>query len=769
MFAAKNELLTRPSGGFVIPRSLRFRASASAYLNRTFGTPTSNTTWTLSLWLKRGRLPGGSTRNDIFSAGTEEIVFYQGTEVLYLRAGSISTAVFRDTSAWYHLVIVSNGTTVKGYINNSEVVSYTGTMTSFNSAAVHTIGQYQNNLAADGFFDGYMAEINFVDGQALATTSFGATSTITGVWSPIKYTGTYGNNGFHLDFNSYATTAALGTDTSGNSNTWTVNNCSVTAGVTYDSMIDVPTVTATGSNYAVWNPNDSCLATGAITISQGNLHVVGTGGSNEWVAGSIAIDIGGTTDYVWEVKISALVASYFGIMPASTTGVIYGTTGIRAYYPSLGKKYSDTTGTAYAASSGAGDVMGFVIGNGSITTYKNGTSLGVMFSGLTGFWKPMINHNNTFTIDANFGQQGFAYPSSYGSAKALNTYNLAAASILIGNLYMNAVTYTGTVAQVATTFSPDFFWAKTRSNVFAHGLFDSLRGTQVLESNTTAAEAFSIDAVSLGDGSSRVNLANYSGHTDQPSYTYVAWYWKAGGSTGVSNTSGSITSMVSANTTSGFSVVTYTGTGANATVGHGLGVAPRMMIIKQRSGGASSGANDWNVYHANLTSAVYYIRLNLQNAEVSNATVWNSTAPSSTVFSLGSQQNSNELNGLMVAYCFAQIAGFSAFGSYVGNGSADGTFVYTGFRPRWIMTKQTDVASEWDIIDTARDTYNLAGQGLRAQTAAAEYTPASSGFPVDILSNGFKWRGAASDPNRSGATYIYAAFAENPFNNSLAR
>ena len=123
----------------------------------------------------------------------------------------------------------------------------------------------------------------------------------------------------------------------------------------------------------------------------------------------------------------------------------------------------------------------------------------------------------------------------------------------------------------------------------------------------------------------------------------------------------------------------------------------------------------------------------------------------------------------MVAYCFAPIAGYSVFGSYVGNGSADGSFVYLGFRPRWIMTKQTDGVSEWDIIDTARDTYNLAGQGLRAHTAAAEYTPASSGFPVDIVSNGFKWRVAAADPNRSGNTYIYAAFAENPFNNSLAR
>jgi hypothetical protein len=243
--------------------------------------------------------------------------------------------------------------------------------------------------------------------------------------------------------------------------------------------------------------------------------------------------------------------------------------------------------------------------------------------------------------------------------------------------------------------------------------------------------------------------------------TYVGWQWKGSGTT-VSNTNGSITSTVCVNPTAGFSIAGYTGTGANATVGHGLGVAPKMVIVRTRN-----QANNWNVYHADLTSAAYYLGLNLTNAQISDATAFNSTAPTSTVFSVGTLGASNA-NGInLVAYSFAPIAGYSAFGSYTGNSSADGTFVYLGFRPRWVMLKNyTSAGNNWYVWDSARGTYNPDQAILYPNTAGAEASPAD----FDLLSNGFKPRlGGGNGYNDAGVSYIYAAFAESPFKNSLAR
>jgi hypothetical protein len=210
--------------------------------------------------------------------------------------------------------------------------------------------------------------------------------------------------------------------------------------------------------------------------------------------------------------------------------------------------------------------------------------------------------------------------------------------------------------------------------------------------------------------------------------------------------------------------VTYTGTGSAATVGHGLNVAPAMVIAKSRSNaGGDSGI--WVVYHKNLSAPSYFLYLNQTNAETFATTVWNNTAPTSTVFSIGSASGSGTAS-THVAYCFTPIAGFSAFGSYTGNGSTDGPFVYTGFRPRWLMIKRTDTTSDWYVFDSARNTFNSATQILYPNLSNAEvgYTP-PAGF--DLLSNGFKSRETAI--NASGGTYVYAAFAENPFRNSLAR
>jgi hypothetical protein len=244
--------------------------------------------------------------------------------------------------------------------------------------------------------------------------------------------------------------------------------------------------------------------------------------------------------------------------------------------------------------------------------------------------------------------------------------------------------------------------------------------------------------------------------------TYVAWQWKAGG-TGVSNTSGSIPSTVSANVSAGFSVVTWTGTGANATVGHGLGVAPSMVIAKCRN----TAALDWPVYHSSLTNAATSIYLNLTNAAVvgGGPGIWNSTAPTSSVFSVGTSSYTNGSTQTYVAYCFAPVAGYSTFGSYTGNGLADGPFVYLGFRPRFVMIKSTTLLQPWNIFDTSRDPYNVEGQYLQPNTSGAEGTFAT----LDVTSNGFKLRTSGAYANSSGDVLIYVAFAENPFRIARAR
>ena len=332
------------------------------------------------------------------------------------------------------------------------------------------------------------------------------------------------------------------------------------------------------------------------------------------------------------------------------------------------------------------------------------------------------------------------------------------------NQHFDVTTYTGNGGTQSITnagsMQPDFVWIKGRSDAYAHRLADVVRGVgKEIFTNETSAEttnnaggyltAFNSNGFSINSGAGVNNNAS----------TYVAWQWKAGG-TAVTNTNGSISSQVSANQTAGFSIVTYTGTAANATVGHGLGVAPSMIITKNRD---SSTA--WWVYHASLGNTKYLV-LNTTAAEATSSSAWNNTSPTSTVFSLGAANPSNANQD--VAYCFAQIAGYSAFGSYTGNGSSDGPFIYTGFRPRFVLVKESSASgNNWVIYDTARDTYNECSKILYPNASNAEFD--GSTVNLDILSNGFKPRDNWGGNNNSGNTYIYMAFAESPFKYALAR
>jgi hypothetical protein len=522
-------------------------------------------------------------------------------------------------------------------------------------------------------------------------------------------------------------------------------------------------------NYATLNPISNGTAA---YVKAGNLQINPSDGnfqpslatigvsSGKWYAECTVTNIGSGFMVGIDKFPSTLVATnYIG-----NTATSYG-----YYSDSAGNSrlYNNSSFTSYGATYTTGAVIGVALDMdaGTLVFYRNGTSQGTAVTGLSGTYAIGASPAGSAGIaDMNYGQRAFSYTAPSGF-KALCTQNLPTPTISNGANYNAATLYTGTGASQTVSnavnsisFQPDMVWIKSRSAATDHKWTDSVRGTtKALVSNSAAAET--TDSTGLtAFGSSGFTVGANTTYNNSGA-TYVGWQWKASGST-VSNTAGSITSTVSANTTAGFSVVSYTGTIANATVGHGLGVAPSMIIARNRS-----NIVNWVVYHSSLTSASYYLTLDETNAQTSNTIFWQGVAPTSTVFSLGANSSSNGSSS-NIAYCFAAISGYSAFGSYTGNGAADGPFVYLGFRPRWLLIKRTDGVDSWVIEDSSRDTYNVNTKYLLADSSTAEGT----GTPPqlrDFLSNGFKPR--STNQNASGGTYIYAAFAENPFTLARAR
>ena len=800
------------AGGYNLTNSLRFRSSASAYLNRTPTSDSNRKTWTWSGWVKRGALGDGIIQ-ELFCAGlvsgtnfhtriclldnTLYFVNYpNGTPLGNL----VSAQVFRDYSSWYHFVVAVDTTQatdsnrVKMYVNGSQITSLsTATYPPQNQDTMINTTSYTNFIgkfvpgSSANYFDGYMAEMHFIDGQALTPSSFGETNSKTGAWQPIEYAGTYGTNGFYLPFtdNSALTTSSnvgLGKDFSGNGNYWTTNNISITSGATYDSMTDVPTLTsATASNFATLNPLAQ-RASYPTTFSNANLQCAFPNASfYQNTIGTIGVTNG---KFYWEVTVSATGASdgtRIGIsndlsQNSAGTATVYRT------YINDGTKNDQVAGPAsYGASYTTNDVIGVAldITAGTITFYKNNTSQGTAFTDIASAlpssgWFPYFQGTNGSTLISNFGQRPFAYTPPTGFV-ALNTYNLPTPTIGAtassqANKYFDATLYTGNGSTQSVVnaggFQPDLVRIKTRVAVSGHSLTDSVRGVmKSLQSNTTGSEdstspygvtAFNSNGFSLNDTSSGaygVNGASGGTYSGTPP-NYVAWQWRASNATGVTNTAGSITSTVSANTTSGFSIVTYTGNGsAGATVGHGLGVAPKMIIIKSRSLGGTVSP----VYHASIgnTGSVW---LNSTNSTDIGSYYWNNTTPTSTVFTLGYDGSLNDSGATYVAYCFSEVAGFSKFGSYTGNGSADGPMIFTGFKPKYVLIKARSTTGGWNVVDSARSPSNVVDDVLFPNLSDAEGT-----FNwLDFTSNGFKIRNTLAGSNTSGTTYIYMAFAEVP-------
>jgi hypothetical protein len=771
------------SDTYRIERSLRFNSADSAFLNRTFPVIGNASTWTFSFWIKPSSSAGGNIFSSAQTLNTNnvfgQIYFTSGRLGFFQFSVSttftniITSQVFRDFSAWYHVVVryddtqATESNRVRMYVNGSLVTAFSSASYPsqnlsgfFNQNQPHLIGQYAGSGQGE-FINGYLAEMHFVPGQSLDSSAFGETDAVTGRWKAKAYSGTYGTNGFYLKFADNSSTAALGTDSSGNGNTWTANNFSVTAGVGNDSLVDSPTNYGSDSgvggevrgNYCTLNP----LSNNGGTMVDGNLDFYGPS-AWRFAGGTIAVSSGKW--YIEATHFGASVGnaegdiySFIGFIKPSTVvaaGSHLGHTSSVIGIGDSGWAYNFASGSSATTGFGSGDVASIAIDftTGSYNIRKNNTSVASGTMAFTGELIPCIfSYESTYRWRPNFGQRPFAYTAPSGF-KALCTQNLTQPTIQNPSKYMDALAYTGTGASNAISslgFSPDLVWIKNRGTTTNHAIYDTTRGTQAqLSSNTTGDEVTSstgltsFDANGFTIGTS--TLVNTSGTQ------YVAWGWDE-------------------SVQAGMDIVSYTGNGANRTISHNLGVVPKMIIVKARTtAGADQG---WPVYHASNTAApeTDYLLLNSTAASADLDTVWNDTAPTASVFSVGTSALVNTNNDTYIAYLFSEVEGFSKFGSYTGNGSADGPFVWCGFRPRWVMIKRADSTSDWYILDTTRSTFNVVNPYLLPNKSNTEATDLS----WDILSNGFKLRTSYSEINTSNATMIFAAFAESPFKYARAR
>lgn len=736
---------------YSISKSMRFRSGSLAYMQRTPAVASSSRkVFTFSCWLKRGTL---GTNQVIFGAapGTTDtdywLAYITANNQVYVQAANGGTlkaqlntqAVLRDTNAWYNVVIAFDAlnTVCRIYLNGTEASTTITTAVVNEDGYVgftipHRIGRDMRSTLNTTYFDGYMADITFVDGFARDASFFGQFDD-NGVWVPKRYESTFGTNGYALRFNNGTSTTTLGNDSAGTNN-WTLTNFSLTAGPTYDWMNDSPS-----NNYAVL---DRLTPAPLSTISDGNLRTLTTttevGGSN----GSMAMRTG---KWYWEVtSASNNNVSMLGIRSADAAMTTYpgGNVDGYGYYQNNGNKYNNGTSTAYGTSWSSGTVIGvaFDADIGSLTFYRNGVSQGVAFTSIPGnYWLPAHGDGSASiaTSDVfNFGQQPFVYtpPSGFN---ALCSNNLPALAVKPKDNFAAILGSGANIKALMEAVFPGAYLAmnKDRANVNNNQWIDNVRGTNaVLRCNTTDAET------------------TYTA----PSGNSVAHVFKSGGSP-VTNNAGSISSQVSANVAAGISIVTYNGNNAISTVGHGLGSVPQVMFLKCRSAPAAA----WRIYAAALGNQAY---LAFDSALAGASTqLWNATNPTSTVFTIGPSTTINVSGGQQIAYCFAPKLGFSKFGVYNGNALADGPYIHCGFLPAFVMIKRHNVASSnWFVYDSTRDTRNSAGANTYWDSTAAEVFVADS---IDFLSTGFKIRRVSAGMNTtaSASQYLYMAFAKNPF------
>ena len=761
-------------GAYEIEQSLRFN---EAYLSRTPSSAGNRQTFTFSVWLKRSLIStaiGGffgawssNSDRDVFRFDTNDElrIFFAET----VNANIYSNAKYRDASAWYHLVAAIDTTQataanrVKIWINGEALsfrsASYPSQNTNLNinNTVAHYIGTAYDQTEQE--LQGYLAEFNFIDGSALDHEDFGEPDN-NGVWRPKRYTGSYGTNGFYLKFDPSATNG-IGHDHSGNGNMFTPTGFT-TSGTGTDVMSDTPT-----TNWATFYP---LHGNNVSAFSNGNLDTVCNNASTS--GGTIAVSSGKWyAEFVCTAKTA--VNGMVGIctidgfdadrQPNESLNGGFGT-----IYVMNGTYIQSGSAVSYGATWAVNDVMGVALDldstQNTVTFYKNGTSQGAINISNAAYVFAVGNGQGSSTVSytANFGQRAFEYTPPTGF-EALSTANLPAPDIADGSQYFNTVLYSGngTSQSLTVGFQSDWIWTKPRNAVGAHVLVDAVRGnTKFLESNSDGEE----QTRTGNDGVTSFDPSGYSigssGDWNASGETFVSWNWLAANGTS-SNTDGSITSTVSANPTAGFSIATYSANNtAGATFGHGLGVAPSMVIIKKRN-----AAERWVVYHQSISNQYIYLNETFAG-ETANAALRfgndsSVVVPSSTLVTIGTSNDVNGASGTYVAYCFAEVEGYSKIGSYTGNSSDDGPFVYCGFKPRFIIAKaSTNSLTQWIMYDTARSAYNVADDYLQPSNNAYEQT--GNNVEFDILSNGFKLRGSDQQVNTSH-TYIFYAVAENPF------
>ena len=823
-----------------IDQSLRFNDDDNAYLSRTPSSASNRRTFTFSAWIKVN--PAATNYPPIFSAdnSTPDFVIRLSNtgslQVVVENGGGgnsllLTNRLFRDPSSWYHIVVAIDTTNstaddrIKIYVNGVQETSFSSRTnpslnfeTKVNNTVLHRLGLQRYG----SYWDGYMAEVNFLDGLAYDPSYFGETKD--GVWIAKQYSGSYGTNGFHLTF---ADSSAIGDDTSGNGNDFTANNLAA-----IDVVPDSPT-----NNFATLNSVGKFFGEGGNTktFSEGNLKVAQSGGGSHDTA-TIAIETGHTQGYYWEVIVSSMdtARTYIGIVaddPDSNASLIasYGFT--KKYILNRdgtfwGNNNSNASGTSSYTAYAQGDIVMVAYKNGRIWFGVNGTWMnsGDPANG-TGFltaqdgtspldrnqaaWLPYFGYRSTFIV--NFGQNGtfngtktaqgnadengignffYAVPSGF---LALASSNLPDSTIgpkqtEQADDNFNTLLYTGdgTTSRAITGvgFAPDWIWIKCRSHTEDHALEDTVRGVgKKLDTSGTETEETTATAVLSAHGSDGFTLpASTPGNLNVNARTYVAWNWKAGGKadtfnidgTGYSSASdaglsgGNITPTgASINTTAGFSIISYTGNEtANQTIKHGLSSAPEFSIIKCRV--SNSNNNQWQLSSSQIGDDYFYFTTTAATG-VAGVFPTSGDATTVTIGRTGNNvKNTNENNKDFIMYNFHSVEGYSKFGTYIGNGNADGPFVFTGFRPHFLIsTCKIGGTGNWFMLDTTRSTFNEADDRLNADVNSTEST---SNSDIDFLSNGFKLRTASTAGiNQNTDTMFYFAFAEAPFKFANAR
>ena len=792
---------------YSIDHSLMFHDSDS--LTLTPGTAGNRRTFTYSVWIKRTKFGAsmmllGAGNN---SGGNDYIMIQSGEKLRMSFATEsdgdiLTTGILRDPSAWYHIVVALDTTQsteanrLKIYVNGvQQVVSGTypdqNYQSAINDTVAHKIGGRSYDAAS--FFDGYMAEAQLIDGLALDPTYFGETGDY-GDWKPKQQYNVFGDEGFWLRFNHKATGSGAvgrqGEDSSGNNNHWTTSN------TTTDNQMEGDSPT---NNFPTFNP----FATPTSTFQEGNRTLQTSGNVVESGVATMAIPT--TGKWYWECYPRTLGGTQqYGIVPAShffaADGDYPSNDGVNGYaYLNTGQKSSNDSAADYGDSFTTGDLIGvaYDADNRLLYFYKNNT---IQNSGTAAYtvavneYIPAVGtYGNGAIGKFNFGQDSsfdgvatgqnnpdgngigdFTYtpPSGY---LALCAKNLPDETVTPSE-HFNTVLYTaatsnGTYQITGNGFQPDFSWVKNRDNAEKHLVFDSVRGNTNMTDKFLAFDAVTAEGAS-GVGGTTVTV-NADGMQIEESTigagelyfngrTYVMWNWKANGA-GSQNTDGSInTTATSANVDAGFSISAYTGNATSgATVGHGLSKTPEWIIVSNR--GQNGGHNQFHTALGPTKTAP------LQSYEPvsTSSNIWNDTAPTASVFSLGNNAAINGNNSTYMAYCWHSVDGYSKFGSYTGIGNNDGPFIYCGFRPAFIILKNTAAYQHYVIYDTKRSISNLVDNAVYADVTEAESSAAEHN--IDILSNGFKIRNNAAQNNTNANLHIFMAFAETPFKYSNAR